>query len=27
VMEPSPNKPDKDVVATLTVRLPQTQSR
>ncbi|ODU25443.1 MAG: hypothetical protein ABS95_00050 [Verrucomicrobia bacterium SCN 57-15] len=27
VMKPSPNKPDEDVVATLTVRLPQTQSR
>lgn len=27
VMKTSPNKPDEDVVATLTVRLPQTQAR
>jgi len=27
VMKPSPNKPDEDVVATLTVRLPQGQNR
>jgi len=27
VMKPSPNKPDEDVVATLTVRLPQTLAR
>ncbi len=27
VMKPSPNKPDEDVVATLTVRLPQMQAR
>lgn len=27
VMKPSPNKPDEDVVATLTVRLPQPPSR
>lgn len=27
VMKPSPNKPDEDVVATLTVRLPQAQAR
>jgi hypothetical protein len=27
VMKPSPNKPEEDVVATLTVRLPQAQNR
>jgi hypothetical protein len=27
VMKPSPNKPEEDVVATLTVRLPQAQTR
>jgi hypothetical protein len=27
VVKPSPNKPEEDVVATLTVRLPQAQNR